>query len=82
MNTAALIRSIQIGLGSDVPLHEGGTGPDEPVWYFDSDEQFNLAVRGAEELGVGYNVADVHELPEDEIVTDAEEFLEYVRLQA
>lgn len=74
------IHSIQLGLGHDVPLHEGGTGPDEPIWYFDSDEQFDLAVRGAEELGIAYNVAEVHKIPADEIVTDADEFLEYARL--
>lgn len=56
--------TIQLGAGTDVPLQEGGTGPDEPVWHFTSQEDRDAAAGTAKALGLAYVTGEVDDLPE------------------
>jgi hypothetical protein len=73
--------TLQLGLGSNVAPHEGGSGPDEPVWYFDLKEQFDRAVQIAKEFNLPHNTGQVRELPPDELASDADEFRAYASLE-
>lgn len=72
--------TIQMGAGSDVPLHEGGTGPDEPIWYFNLLEQFDKAFEGVSKHGLQCVIDEVAAMPEGEMVSDAAEFIDYLNL--
>ncbi|MGZ8317475.1 MAG: hypothetical protein ACXWVD_00090 [Telluria sp.] len=81
-NTEPAYYTIQMGAGTDVPLIEGGTGPDEPVWYFDLKEQFDLAVAQAAKMDVAITTGSAESVPDGDFVSDAAEFAEYVTMQA
>lgn len=81
MSNPNQIQTIQFGLGADMPLTEGGTGADEPVWYFDEPGQFNDAVTLLLQHRIEHVTDRVPTVPEGEVVSDYDEFKEYVSLE-
>lgn len=72
--------SIQLGAGTNVPPHEGGTGPDEPVWYFDDEQQFDRAKAYATTRGAAFTEGSTNDLPREEFTSDFDEFKDYLDL--
>lgn len=72
--------TIQLGAGADVPLSEGGTGPDEPVWRFAGREDFDRAVALANACRIAFTEGRAL-LPEGESADSVADFAEYLDLQ-
>jgi len=75
-----LYHTITLG-DPDLPFQAGGRGPDEPTWYFDVPEQFEKALNELVGYDLDFTQDTAAALPEGELVSDAAEFIDYVRMQ-
>lgn len=72
--------TIQLGAGPEVPLEDGGSGPDEPVWRFDDRAEFDEAVGLAAQHDIEI-VIGTGELPEGEECDTLDDFSDYLNME-
>jgi hypothetical protein len=84
----SVLYTIQFGLGPDVPLEEGGSGADEPIWYFDKYNEFSDSVTLLQQHQIDFvpgtvpsDQRDIVSAGGDDRISDYDDFKEYVGLE-
>lgn len=75
-----MIFRIQCGLGRGIPVHDGGSAPGEPCWYFNNQEDYTAALAAAAHLRVDINHWPMSYLPRGEDVSSLEDFTDYLEM--
>ena len=86
-DAAGLTTYWTIQLNAEIPdgaqVVGGGIVPDEPIWYFDDDEEFEQAEEYAKQLGFTYIRDTTSTLPEErEFTDDLDDFKQHADLRA
>lgn len=77
-----LLYTIRLGAGANVPVHHGGTKPDEPTWYFSDPDEADKAVDLAGgPMALAFTTDIVAALPNGERISSFDAFREYAETQ-